>query len=66
MLFPPTYVREANGYYIGQVLPVDHVHAGCYVRSIQRTRDRGPLADRYMIDWSNDEEGTSGTFVSWR
>lgn len=66
MLFPPIYVSEADGYYVGQVLPVDHLYAGCFIQSIRRTRGRGPLANRYMIDWINDEEGTQGTFVSWR
>lgn len=60
------YVTEANGYYVGQVLPPDHVHAGDFVRSIRRTKKDGPLAERYMIDWVNDAEGTQGTFVSWR
>lgn len=62
----PIFISEANGYYVGQVLPANHVHSGCFIRSIRRTRDRGPLAQRYMIDWINDYEGTNGTFVSWR
>lgn len=62
----PIFVSEANGYYVGQVLPATHIHAGCFIQSIRRTRDRGPLTRRFMIDWINDHEGTQGTFVSWR
>lgn len=62
----PIFTNEANGYYVGQVLPADHVHAGCFIQSIRRTAKSGPLASRYMIDWINDYAGTSGTFVSWR
>lgn len=65
-MMKPIYVTEANGYYVGQVLPPDHAHAGDFVRSIRRTKKDGPLAERYMIDWFNDAEGTQGTFVSWR
>lgn len=62
----PIYVSEANGYYVGQVLPADHVYANCFIVAIRRTQSTGLLARRYMIDWANDYEGTEGTFVSWR
>lgn len=61
----PIYVTEANGYYVGQVLPAGHLRAGAFVQSIRRTAKVGPLAERYMIDWIDDAEGTQGTFVSW-
>lgn len=62
----PIYVTEANGYYVGQVLPADHVYPGVFIRSIRRTAKTGSLATRYLIDWVNDAQGTRGTFVSWR
>lgn len=62
----PIFTTEANGYYVGQVLPADHVYAGCFIQSIRRSAKSGPLARRCMIDWVNDYEGTHGTFVSWR
>lgn len=62
----PIYVSEANGYYIGQVLPPDHPYACGFVQAIRRTAKSGPLADRYMIDWIDDRDGSHGTFVSWR
>lgn len=65
-MMKPIYVTEANGYHVGQVLPPDHVYAGCFIQSIRRTKKDGPLASRYMIDWVNDFEGSHGTFVSWR
>lgn len=61
----PIFVSEANGYYVGQVLPPGYVHELCQIIAIRRTAKSGPLARRYMIDWKNDVEATQGTFVSW-
>lgn len=62
----PIYVTEANGYYVGQVLPPEHLHAGYFIQSIRRTKKTGPLSRRYMVDWVNDFDNSHGTFVSWR
>lgn len=62
----PVFVSEANGYYVGQVLPLGHVHELCRITAISRSAVNGPLGTRYVIDWKNDHEGTQGTFVSWK
>lgn len=61
----PIFIDEANGYYIGQVLPLWHPYALCQIIAIRRSAKTGPLMTRYMIDWRNDAEGTTGTFISW-
>ena len=59
------FVDEANGYYVGQVLPEGHAHAVSQVAAIRRTAEDGPFRDECGFRYNSDAEATEGTFVSW-